>query len=93
MTIKKTEHSDKALLVLNWVEIAIGVASLLTFIVVAAGGWYVLNYRVSASEGDITALRAVVGVGQTNEYHTREMIIRIDERLKTVQRALKIPTE
>lgn len=59
------------------------VASLGTILGLLAG-FVILPYRVAAVEARVTHI-------EENQAINREILIRMDERLKTVQRALNIP--
>lgn len=86
------EKTDR---LIGWskVEVLLSVAVACIAIGGAVGSWYVLPYRVGQTEAAIVDLRhEIKGVREENS-RNQELLIRMDERIKTIQRALKIPSE
>lgn len=84
--------STEKLISLNRIEVVLGVIVALMSLVGAIGSWMVLPYRMTQAEGSMKELRQEVANLKIDTNTNRELLIRIDERLRQVQRALKIPT-
>lgn len=104
MNEEANEHAAKRqehLISLNKLEMVLGCLVALISLVGCIGSWYVLPYRVSQVELEQknVAVRLETSQRQTeakmeemkrNADMTRELLIRIDERLRQVQVALKL---
>ena len=87
------DKHNSSMLKLNKVEIALGVVVAIISIWNAYATMAVLPYRVAEAEKQMRELRSEVQSIQSDSMDQRELLIRIDERLKTVQAALKLPSQ
>lgn len=78
---------------LNKVEIVLGVVVAIISLWNAYATLAILPYRVAEAEKQMRDLRSEVQSIQSDNMDQRELLIRIDERLKTVQAALKLPSQ
>ncbi len=101
---EKAAVRREALINLNKLEVLLGCAVAIIGLVGCLGSWYVLPYRLSQVELEQKAAAAKLEVTQhetqqkiesiqRNADANKELLIRIDERLRQVQIALKIPTQ
>jgi len=88
-----TSKQEGELIRLNRIELILGVFVAIIAICGAVGSWFVLPYRVGQLEKSFGEMREEISTVRYNGDQNRELLIRMDERLKSVQRALKIPVE
>ncbi len=86
-------NSDMRIINLNKVEVALGVVVAVISLWNAYATMAILPYRVAEAEKQMRDLRSEVQSIQSDNTDQRELLIRIDERLKTVQAALKLPSQ
>lgn len=85
--------NHKRLVRLNEIEVLLGIIVAVIAIAACFGSWYVLPYRVGELEKAVNSIKSDITNVQKDSNQNRELLIRIDERLMAVQRALKIPTD
>lgn len=74
----------------NKIEAFLGAVAAAVAIFSAVGAWWILPYRVQATEKRVVELSAELDALQAQANANRELLVRIDERLQAVQRALRI---
>lgn len=79
---------DERLIHLNRLEVGLGCCVALIAIASAIGTWYVLPYRVSQLESKSVGIQIQIDSMQKDSQVQKELLIRIDERLKQVQQTL-----
>ena len=75
------EHRDQ-LISLNKIEIALGLIVSAVSLIGCFGSWYVMPYRVTQVELKQAALENKLDAMQRSGEATREIVIRIDERIR-----------
>lgn len=90
---KSLMEQSKRLVNLNQLEVFLGTLVALVTIANSIGSWYVLPYRLSEAEKSIARVQGELESVKISNLTDRELLVRMDERLRTVQRALKIPTD
>lgn len=92
-----TPDQHKKLWTLNVVETAVGCfVGIMTIVSLAfsvMAVFVLIPYRVNQLENAQTVIRTEMSSMRAEQYKNQELLIRMDERLKTLQRAMKIPTE
>lgn len=86
-------EQSRRLVNLNQLEVFLGVIVAVITIATAVGTYYILPYRVSELEKALAQTQGEMRVLREASIIDRELLVRIDERLRQVQRALKIPTD
>lgn len=89
---KAMRDKTEALINLNKIEVFLGVVVACIAVLSALGAWYILPYRLDRAEEGLAELRAELQTVKRNSEETRELLVRIDERLKLIQQNLKIPS-
>jgi wobble nucleotide-excising tRNase len=77
---------------LNKVELLLGIAIGIATLLGLYNSYVILPYRVEKLEQAATEMRSEIRFLRDENRDINENLIRMDERLKTIQRALKIPT-
>lgn len=87
------KSEGQRILSLSKLELAIGIAGGLLTLGTAYASFAVIPYRLTQAENAISQLQSQQESVRRENQDTKELLIRIDERLKTVQSALKLETK
>lgn len=88
---KSMRDRTESMISLNKVEIALGLVVAAVSLTSAVGCWFVLPYRMQLAEDSIQELRTEIKQVRDDNNRNQELLVRMDERIKTIQQALKIP--
>lgn len=90
-TVKhETTMGEQRIINLNKVEVIIGIIISVATLLGLYNSYVILPYRVEQLERSAIEMRAEIRFLRDENRDINETLVRIDERLKTVQRALKI---
>lgn len=79
------------LITLNKIEVFVGIVVGIVSVAGVLAGYWILPYRVNAAEMNAVKLEARIEAVEKSQALNRELLVRIDERLRSVQERLHIP--